>query len=51
MELEFNKEHLGKIYNIEMSEEFIKDYEEYEKRLSDEERDFDSFLKENGIKL
>ncbi len=51
MELVFNKEQFGNIYNIEMSEEFIKDYEEYEKHLSEEEREFDSFLKENGIKL
>ena len=51
MEIEFNKEQYGNIYNIEMSEEFIKDFEAFEAEMEKEENEFSKFLKENNISI
>ncbi len=51
MELEFNKEQLGNLYNIEMSEEFFEGFEENRKLEEEQNKEFEAFLKDNGINL
>ena len=51
MDIKFNKEQQGNVYDIEMSKEFWEDFEIAEREKLENEREFSQFLKENNIKI